>query len=75
MKYAVVINSDRVHISLDGAPVETRLFSIYADKHQDGKEVAIGLVVIKAMALNDTGIKKKGYNRIAQVTVYEKIES
>jgi hypothetical protein len=50
--YEVAINSDRVHLSLEGIPVETHLFSRYADKDQDGKEIAIGVIVAKALEIN-----------------------
>jgi len=57
--YKVVLNSDRVHISNgDSVPLETHLFSKYADKYQDGKEIAVGLCVLKAMSFND-GIKNE----------------
>jgi len=60
--YKVVLNSDRVHISNWGrqgnVPLETHLFSKYADKYQDGKEIAVGLCVLKAMSFND-GIKNE----------------
>ncbi len=56
--YKVVLNSDRVHISKHSVPLETHLFSKYADKYQDGKEIAVGLCVLKAMSFND-GIKNE----------------
>lgn len=47
--YAISLNSDRVHLTLDGIPVETHLFSRYADEHTDGKDIAVGIVVCKAL--------------------------
>lgn len=52
MDYTISINSDRVHISMDTVPVETYLFSTFADKHNDGKDIAIGIAVCKAIELN-----------------------
>lgn len=51
--YTVSINSDRVHISKDSTPLETIMFSLYADgKSTTGREEAIGEAVVKAIYLN-----------------------
>ena len=58
-KYLVVLNADRVHISLDGVPVETFIFSDYKAVYapdfavfdEDAKMIAIGKAVVKALAI------------------------
>jgi hypothetical protein len=58
-KYLVVLNDDRVHISFDGVPVETFIFSDYMEGtptfgvfDDDAKQIAVGVAVCKALEIN-----------------------
>lgn len=56
--YSVTLNSDRVHLVVNGTPVETHLFSTYLDTDtpiEDAKNIAVGILVVKAMKYNNGG--------------------
>lgn len=66
--YTVALNSDRVHLSLNGTPVETHMFKSYQDDHmndtiEDAAQVAIGIVVLKAIRLNNGSVTVEDKSR------------
>lgn len=62
----VTINSDRVHISHKGVPVETFLFSQFTERdmiEEAGRTIAIGVAVSKALKLNDGEVYVKDLSK------------
>lgn len=61
-KYTIALNSDRAHLCLNGTPVETKFYSDFCDTsagedaEYEGKHMAIGFLVCKALQMGYSGI-------------------
>jgi len=55
-QYKVILNSDRVHLSLNGSPVATYLFSQFGDDETEAKNIAIGFAVNKLLGEGCTSV-------------------